>query len=240
VIPLEAVPLVAAFATWAFTMRLAAGVELERPDRDARDTGSAADRAAADVVVTTSPPLGHKVAQIIATGDRAWFAGVSHQVYGVEADATCRRAACSPPAAACTCGFYAYADEADAVDLGTRLSRHPVRYHALLEVELTGDVLTFDRGFRGARQRVLRVEVDPWCHRCAHRGRRRHAEALGADSRDRRRQLWCDARPRALASLPAGSAPIRPLCDRHLAGASRVLRPVDVAGLLGTEVRWRA
>jgi hypothetical protein len=238
--PIEAVPIGVAFVVWAFTMWLAAGVEVERPARAAPDADTTPDVAATDVVVTTSRPAGHKVAQIIATDDRAWFAGISHQVYGVDADAACRRVDCAPPSADCTCGFYAYADRSDAVDLGTRLSRHPVRYHALLQVEMTGDVLTFERGFRGAHQQVLQVEIDPWCHRCAYRGRRRHAEALGADSRDRRRQLWCDARPRAFASLPAGSAPVRPLCARHLAGASRVVWPVDLAGLLGTEVRWRA
>jgi hypothetical protein len=238
--PIEAVPLVVAFAMWAFTMRLAAGVEVGRPTRDAAGADVLRVEHSTAPVVTADPPTGYKVAQVIVTSDRAWFAGISHQVYGVDADATCRRDRCAPPTVECTCGFYAYADRSDAVDLGTRLSSHPVRSHALLQVEMTGEVLTFDRGYRGAHQRVLQVTIDPWCHRCARRGRRRHAEALGADSRDRRRQLWCDARPRAFASLPPGCAPVRPLCSTHLAAATRVMQPVDLAGLLGTEVRWQA
>lgn len=235
-IPIEAVPLVAGLVMWVFTMLLAAGVDLERPSRRMAALPDVFDAP----VVTAAPPVGYKAAQIIAGTDSAWFAGMSHQVYGVAATATCRRDSCTPPAADCGCGFYAFSDEDEAVRLATRLSGHPVRFHGLLQVEMSGEVLGFERGIRGARQRVLRVEIAPWCHRCARSGRRQRAAALSADRRDRRHQLWCDARPRAFASLPPGSAPVRPVCARHVARSSRALQPVDVAGLLGTEVRWRA
>lgn len=238
VLLVEVIPIIVALVAWGFMLRLARRVDVERrPSR-----ASAADPAPAfDVaVVTASPPVGHKAAQIVAGADRAWFAGISHQVYGVDDAATCRLNDCEPPSADCSCGFYAFADVGDAVDVGARLSRHPVRSHALLQVELSGNVLAFERGFRGARQRVLRVDVDRACHRCARKGVERVAVGLGADRRDRRRQLFCDVRPRAFSSLPVGSAPVRPLCGPHLARASRRLTPGDLAGLLGTEVGWRA
>lgn len=234
-LPVEAVPLVVAVLVWAFTLRLAARVEVE-PPAPPPPAGDPFDA----LVVTTVVPRGYKAAQIIAGADRAWFAGIAHQVYGVDDPAVCARNGCAPPEPACACGFYAFTERIDALSMAARLSRHPVRAHALLQVEMSGDVLAFDHGVRGARQRVLGVELTRECHRCARRGRIRRAAGIGADRADRYRQLWTDLRRRALVSLPPGSAPVRPLCAEHLARASRTLTTAELGGLLGTEVRWRA
>lgn len=232
--PIEWVPLVVALLGWGVGVRLASRVEVDRSPPGATEAVTFDD-----VVVTTEAPVGYKAAQVVAGAHDAWFAGISHQVYGVDDAATCHRRGCQPPATDCRCGFYAFTDEIDAVEIAQRLSGHPVRAHAVLQVEMSGEVLAFERGVRGAHQRVLRVEFARRCHRCAGRGRQRPAVGLGADRRDRGRQLWCDLRPRVLASLPGGSAPVRPLCADHLDRASRRLAPADLAGLLGTEVRWR-
>lgn len=234
-VPVEVIPLVVGFVMWAVTLRLALRVDL-----DAAAPAPADAEAFDAIVLTTDRPIGYKAAQVIVHGQQAWFAAILHQVYSAAEDARCdARDDCVAPDPECTCGFYAFSAQSDAAKLAARLSRHPVRCHALLQVEMSGAVLAFERGLRAAHQRVLRVEYERWCHRCGRQGKLRSAETLGADGRDRIRQLWSDVRPRSFASLPRGSAPVRPLCTDHAAMASRTMQPVDLAGMLGTEVRWK-
>lgn len=172
-------------------------------------------------------------------GDAASLSGLTvGGRYQAEGEATCVRG-CRAPGEGCDCGFYAVRpgceDQVfDAVD-GLRRRATSVR----LEVELSGDVLEFDLGYRAARQRVLRVVVPSRCAPCVRFGDTRHAVAM---------------LPKELPGNGPGLAPgvgariggrdswpvLEPVCGLHRPPPDE-FAPVgllELSGLLGTEVAW--
>lgn len=183
---------------------------------------------------------GYKIAQlIIAEDDTAWFAGVTSLRYGVDTLAKCRRRSCQPPGLDCRCGFYAFRDRSQALQvLGSLGSRHPARSYVLLTVDLDGAVLEYESGFRAQRQRVLRVEIPDACMRCLRDGTVTSAATFMAHPQFRGEQLLYERTLLSRMALPVGSAPMRPLCVDHLPESSDSRR-LDLAALrrlLTTEV----
>lgn len=181
---------------------------------------------------------GHKIAQlIVGPDDEVWLAGVTSLRYGVDELARCRRRACHPPGLDCRCGFYAFRDRQRAVDLFAQLTvRHPARSYVLLTVDLDGEVLEYDLGFRAERQRVLRIEVPGVCIRCLREDRHQPAVALVAHPHFRGEQLLYERTLLARLALPLGSAPIRPVCTAHQPSDARRF-PLDrLRNLTATEV----
>lgn len=181
---------------------------------------------------------GHKIAQlIVGPEDDVWLAGVTSLRYGVDELARCRRRSCRPPGLDCRCGFYAFRDRARAIELFAQLTvRHPARSYVLLTVDLDGEVLEYELGFRAQRQRVLRIEVPGVCIRCLREGRRTPAEALVAHPHFRGEQLLYERTLLARLALPMGSAPIRPACSDHTPADAREF-PLDrLRSLTATEV----
>lgn len=182
---------------------------------------------------------GYKIAQlIVGPNDDAWLAGVTSLRYGVDGLARCRRRACVPPGLDCRCGFYAFRERARAVDLfGVLTVRHPARSYVLLSVDLDGQVLEYERGFRAQRQRVLRIEVPSVCTRCLRDGRRTPATTFLAHAHFRGEQLLYERTLSARVALPLGSAPVRPVCAGHVPDdAGRRYNLARLRGLTGTEV----
>jgi hypothetical protein len=228
-------------------------------------------------------PGGYKVARLLAgsASDPASFFGLTvGGRYASEDTAVCevltgglppprrwgRRTSPTPHAApelACTCGFYAYKDRAEAADL--LAARPPVSRlfgTALLEVDFAGTVIEFDRGYRAGHQRVLGVHVPPWCVPCAANGRARRAVRLAGLAGAQLESALQGEVPRlptayrlaltvhhaTLLDRLAGRAALRPVCHTH----SGVLDPhdlaappptmtielADLASRLATEVRW--
>jgi hypothetical protein len=228
-------------------------------------------------------PRGYKVARLVCdpTSATGGFLGLTvGGLYGQETAASCevlsgalppprylgRRA---PPAfhhapdLSCTCGFYAFHDRCSAVALLS--ARPPVSRLfglVLLEVDLAGTVIEFDRGYRASHQRVLGVQVPPWCVPCATSGNARRArrvaglagapfeEALQADlpRYPPLYRLALSAHHTALLERLGGRAALRAVCDQHTpvlepSSGSGVTPPVvlelaDLAARLGTEVSW--
>lgn len=181
---------------------------------------------------------GHKIAQlIVGPDDEVWLAGVTSLRYGVDELARCRRRSCRPPGLDCRCGFYAFRDRSRAIDLFAQLTvRHPARSYVLLTVDLDGEVLEYDLGFRAQRQRVLRIEVPAVCIRCLREGRRTPAEALVAHPHFRGEQLLYERTLLARLALPLGSAPIRPACTEHTPVDAREFSLDRLRSLTATEV----
>lgn len=228
-------------------------------------------------------PSGYKVARLVVdpvTG-RASFLGLTlGGLYDQEGAAGCevlsgalppprRWGRRTPPSAhdapdlACTCGFYALADRGEAAEL--LASRPPVSRMfgaVLLEVDLAGTVIEFDRGYRAGHQRVLGVQVPRWCLPCARLGRAVPAQriaGLAGDSLERACRSDLPQHPPLYRFALAvhnvevvrrlqGRAALRPVCDDHTpppppAGqvgspSTVVLDLADLAAGLGTEVRW--
>ncbi|HSK91198.1 MAG TPA: hypothetical protein VK875_07790 [Euzebyales bacterium] len=183
---------------------------------------------------------GYKIAQlIVGRDDTAWLAGVTSLRYGVDTLARCRRRACTPPGLDCRCGFYAFRDRAQALDLLGRLgTRHPARSYVLLTVDLDGAVLEYEAGFRAQRQRVLRIDVPDACMRCLRNGTVRPVATFMAHPQFRGEQLLYERTLLARLALPQGSAPVRPLCEEHVPPDSAPWR-MDLGALrrlLATEV----
>ena len=89
--------------------------------------------------------------------------------YGVVAHASCALEGHDAPAADCSCGFYAVADDAQLWRLG---ADEPEL--AVLEVELAGRVIEHDHGYRASDQTVRAVRFHGVCVRCG-----REAEVFG-------------------------------------------------------------
>ncbi len=201
-------------------------------------------------------PRGWKCAQLLVSPDGAKvrLAGVAiGGAYAVDDVAVCvvgRRH--TPPVLSCECGFYAFSDRADAVELlACRLGYDgQVVVRVLCEVDLAGTVIVCDRGYRAERQRVLQLGVLPWCADCAAEGWLKTAELFGADGRPAEfaplaalpptgpaRMILIDPSVRLRRQWSA----LRPLC-RRCAESVRVggvvLTPLQLADRLGTEVRW--
>jgi hypothetical protein len=221
------------------------------------------------------------VARLVAgpTSAEGGFLGLTvGGLYGADAAAVCevlagtlapprrwgRRPEPAPhgvPDLACTCGFYALKERAPALELLS--ARPPISRlfgTALLEVDLAGTIIEFQRGFRASDQRVLGVRVPPWCLPCAADGELRPAARLaGLANRPLAASLGAEI-PRlpladraavmahhvSLLDRLAGRAALRPVCDGHAFPApgaddwapSVVLGLADLAARLGTEVRW--
>lgn len=158
--------------------------------------------------------------------------------YEVEGVATCIRG-CQAPAEGCDCGFYAVRpgseDQVFEPDGGMRRRPTSVR----LEVELSGDVLEFEHGYRAARQRVLRVIVPRRCALCARFDDERDAVALlptVAFANDRDVPLDTTVHLGDRDPWPV----LEPACGLHRP-ADAGMAPiglVELAGLLGTDVTW--
>ena len=98
------------------------------------------------------------------------------EAYGAVAHATCALSVHEAPAADCSCGFYAVADESQLWRLG---SDEPEL--AVLDVELAGRVIEHDHGYRASDQRVRSVRFHGACVRCGRRAEvfgQRHFGAL--------------------------------------------------------------
>jgi hypothetical protein len=229
------------------------------------------------------PPRGFKAARLVAhpASGEASFLGVTlGGRYGVETDASCEvLAGTLPPSRRwgrrqlpelhdapdldCTCGFYAFHDRDSALEL---LSVRPpisrVLGLILLEVDLSGTVIEFDRGYRASRQQVLGVQVPRWCVPCAARGQRHRAQRMGGLSAEDFEEALRAELPRypplyrlalslhqtALLERLGGRTALRAVCDRHtptqLVTEDPDLAPppalelADLAARLGTEVCW--
>jgi hypothetical protein len=227
-------------------------------------------------------PTGAKVARILAApaGPEGTLLGLTvGGRYGSDAIASCEilegtlppprrwgRRRLPPvhevPDLDCTCGFYAFKDRSRALDLLT--DRPPVSRlfgTFLLEVDLAGTIVEFDRGFRAARQRVLGVAVPPWCVACAADGEAARATTLAglsgrslATALQRELPLLPSAYRLALSVHHAAlldrlgtDAALRPVCDAHVdaadpeagwVGETVALDLPELGARLGTEVSW--
>lgn len=183
---------------------------------------------------------GYKVAQlIVSTGGTAWLAGITSLRYGVDTIAACRRRTCEPPGLDCRCGFYAFRERREALELlGSLGSRHPARSYVLLTVDLDGNVLEYESGFRAQRQRVLRIEIPAACMRCLRGGVITPPVTYMAHPQFRGEQLLYERTLLARMALPVGSAPVRPLCENHVPNGSNDHRMHldDLRRLMATEV----
>jgi hypothetical protein len=183
---------------------------------------------------------GYKTARVLVAtdGSTATLAGVTlGGSYRVEDRARCRLRGCSPPAVDCDCGFYAFKKRAEALDLlRDTIPGWGLRDKALLTVDLDGDVLEYARGYRAEHQRVLSVDFEWACSGCRREGRSVRATRLAAARQFRPTPF---GRPVSAGSDPAaGMWPVRPVCDDHVPLGGIPMGLGDLAGLLGTEVRW--
>ncbi len=185
------------------------------------------------------PRRGYKTAQVLIAPDRsaARLKGITvGGSYEADDEASCVRG-CTPPALGCTCGFYALKRRDEALDLlRETLAANGLRHKALLTVDLDGEVLEYERGYRGEHQRVMGVEFERVCARCADLGRPRLATTLAAA-----RSFRLSPFARTLGAPPSPATrmlPVRPVCDDHVPDGAVVLTLGDLAGLLSTEVSW--
>jgi hypothetical protein len=228
-------------------------------------------------------PEGYKVARLVAdpvTGQASFLGLTLGGMYGQEGAASCevlagalppprrwgRRKPPPPhdaPDLGCTCGFYVLSDRAEATELlATRPPVSRMFGAVLLEVDLAGTVIEFDRGYRAGHQRVLGVQVPRWCLPCARLGRTRQARriaGLAGKSLERACRSDLPQHPPLYRFAMAahnievvrrldGRAALRPVCDEHTpapppadrteAPSTVVLELADLAAGLGTEVRW--
>lgn len=192
--------------------------------------------------LSIEPEVAYKTAQVLvaANGRSAMLSGVTEgRAYHADEDAACKRPDCTPPGLDCVCGFYAFRVRREAEDMiGRTLSYYGVRPTALLTVELDGEVLEYERGFRAAHQRVVDVEFTLGCDLCERFGDRNDAVALAASATFVPRRLTGLGRP--TVRMPEGFFPVRPVCEVHLPQdeGSWVLDPGELSFLLGANVRW--
>jgi hypothetical protein len=227
-------------------------------------------------------PRGHKVGRLVvgpSDGEGRFLGLTVGGLYTSDDEACCevldgrlppprrwgRRVVPPPhgvPDLGCSCGFHAFKEERAAVKL---LSERPPVSRlfgaALLDVDLAGTVIEFDRGFRAGRQRVLGVQVPRWCVPCAADGEAQRAERVAGDAGQRLESGLRSEVPRvpsvyrlavavhhaSLLERLAGRAALRPVCDGHTPPDGRgnsaevvVLELAELAGRLATEVRWLA
>jgi hypothetical protein len=228
-------------------------------------------------------PEGYKVAKLVvdpASGQAGFLGLTVGGLYGGDTAASCevlsgwlppprRWGRRRPPSAheapdlSCTCGFHAFSRRSEALRL--LAERPPVSRQfgaALLEVDLAGTVIEFDRGFRASHQRVLGVQVPRWCVPCAADGRAQPARRVaGLPATDFASALEAElpryppayrvalsVHHRAMLDRLAGRVPLRGVCDDHTpsttpaspgtASLAVALELADLASHLGTEVRW--
>jgi hypothetical protein len=207
-------------------------------------------------VSADAAPRGWKCAQVVldpVTGD-VGLAGVAiGGLYAADDHAVCAfNRHHEVPDLACECGFYAFIDRSEAVDLlacAVGFGRSVV-VRTLCEVDLLGTVIECDHGFRASRQRVLSVGLLPWCAACAARGDLVHASYLGGrwmahgDTYEEVRSYAQLAARRSIHTSVRARlerVPLRPLCDScrlAIEPEGVALTLTEVANRLGTEVRW--
>ena len=156
--------------------------------------------------------------------------------YDAEARARCPRR-CDVPDPGCDCGFYAVRPDVEGRLLGPPDHRATWDPSVRLDVELTGEVLEYELGYRAEEQRVLRVGVPHNCVPCARFERVREAVALAPVP-----SVLQDPY-RSMPALPEGSGEwplIEPVCEDHrdLRAGRPSIGLVELAGHLGTEVGW--
>lgn len=231
-----------ALAVLGFVLLIVVPILLAQLLAGAQRSASRMQWMAMEEEFSIEPEQAYKTAQVLVAQDLrdALFSGVTEgSAYHADADAECRRPNCEPPGIDCVCGFYAFRsyDEAHAM-LGRTLSYYGVRPTALLTVELDGDVLEYERGYRAAHQRVTEVAFVSTCDLCERFGDRTEAVALAASSTFVPRRMSGLGRP--TVTYPEGYLPVRPVCETHLPAdpASWVLDPGELSTLLGADVRW--
>lgn len=118
---------------------------------------------------------GWKVARIASHAELCWLVGAFHGTYQASSEACCALGYDHPvPDPACSCGFHAWSSRAAALAyqaeqiLTTREAGEDAAASAyvLLEVELFGEILEYEEGFRAQGQEVLGVHILP-CAYCA-------------------------------------------------------------------------
>ena len=148
-----------------------------RPSRSAPDGGAVS--LPWDVYAT--PIAARKLARLGVEQDRVVLRPAFYrqlgEAYGAVAHATCALADHDAPAADCSCGFYAVADDTQLWRLG---ADEPEL--AVLDVELAGRVIEHDHGYRASDQRVHRTCASTACACAAASGPRRSRTAASAAS----------------------------------------------------------
>lgn len=211
---------------------------------------------AMDEELSLEPEVAYKTAQVLVSEDgrSALLSGVTEgRAYAADTEALCKRPGCTPPGLDCVCGFYAFRFRHEAEQmLGRTIAYYGVRPTALLTVELEGEVLEYERGYRAQHQHVVTVAFTLECDICERFRRRRetadvavidirmpgHAVALAASSTFVPRRFSGLGNP--TVSLPDGYLPVRPVCERHLPTDphAQILDPGELGALLDTRVEW--
>jgi hypothetical protein len=115
--------------------------------------------------VFATPIAARKLARLGVEQDRVVLRPAFYrqlgESYGAVAQASCALADHDAPAADCSCGFYAVADDSQLWRLG---ADEPEL--AVLDVELAGRIIEHDHGYRASDQRVTSVRFHGVCVRC--------------------------------------------------------------------------
>lgn len=187
--------------------------------------------------LSDDPFRGYKIAQVVLGERGAYLMGVLDVRYDVDDEAVCLRVRCTPPGLDCVCGFYAFKDRTAAVRLLHELHRNrPHTMYVLLSVDLDGDVLEYEHGYRAQRQRIVRMELPDQCSRCE--------GALGGSPavyvthpKFRVEHLGTTRDVQTHSALPHGAAPVRVLCEHHvLQHGAKLLTVSAIRERIDTEV----
>lgn len=203
-------------------------------------------------VASHDAPTGWKCAQLLLSPDRTEvrLSGVSiGGSYTAVDQAVCvRKRNHAAPSLDCECGFYAFTDRNEAVDLLARRCGFDgdVVVRTLLQVEFRGTVIEHEHGSRAELQQVLGMWLLPWCADCAAAGRLVAAKALASDGQPALRlndwgpgALILQERLHMTVRLLQEWSPLRPLCRDCLdATSEHVVSLPALAAALGTEVAW--
>lgn len=190
------------------------------------------------------PEVAYKTAQVLVahSGFHAMLSGVTEgSAYEADATARCRRADCEPPGLDCVCGFYAFKSRREAEQmLGRRIGYYGTRPTAFVVVEVDGEVLEYERGFRAERQRVVGVEILDGCDLCERFGVHRDATTLAASQTFVPRRFSGLGKP--TVEIPEGYLPVRPVCHDHIPDddSALTLDPAMLGFLLDAKVTWRS
>lgn len=91
----------------------------------------------------------------------AWFEGISYGLYTLSSTANCIRSGWHrAPAYWCSCGFYSLKNKVNAYKLFNRVRS---RDKVFLQVELYGNIIDHDLGFRSEEQVITKVYLPGQC-----------------------------------------------------------------------------
>ena len=91
----------------------------------------------------------------------AWFEGISYGMYTLSSTANCIRSGWHrAPAYWCSCGFYSLKNKVNAYKLFNRVRS---RDKVFLQVELYGNIIDHDLGFRSEEQVITKVYLPGQC-----------------------------------------------------------------------------